>query len=263
MMQRISGTKLVVAMLVSAAALAIGAALMILSGRAAIEGITKGSSRLPQRIETPQGAMVLVGGGRFLMGPEKSPVTLRAFYIDRTEVTQQAYGSLRAKPSQSGTNPGLPIAFVSWIDAKTFCEAVGKRLPLPIEWEKAARGEFGTMFPWGDAADSTKANVAGNASAPRAPMAADSLPAGASPYGALHMAGNLWEWVDDPRQPGLYTVNSYAAKLTPPPTASERWYTIKGGAFDRPLSEAISQEFVIAPARYAAADIGFRCAKDP
>ena len=261
-MPSISGTKLAIAMLAVAVVLAVGAALTIFNGRSAIEGITKDSERLPKTLASPQGQMLLVGGGRYLMGPEKSPVILRAFYIDRTEVTREAYATLRPLPPNSTGQPGDPVTQVTWNEAKEFCETAGKRLPLPIEWEKAARGETGLIYPWGDDADVTKANVADNPASPKAPMPADSLPAGASRYGALHMAGNVWEWVDDRRVPGVRTLEQYKDLLKDPPSATEPWYALKGGAFDRPLRESISQEFVLAPARYAAPDIGFRCAKD-
>lgn len=140
--------------------------------------------------------------------------TLPAFSIDRTEVTRRAYAACvaarRCKPvppplaAPAGGDGDVPVTGVSWFDARDFCAFVGGRLPSEAEWEKAARGSDGREFPWGAEATCEQANW-GNFDGegpcagknPGFPVAVGRYPTGASPFGALDMAGNVWEWVAD------------------------------------------------------------------
>jgi formylglycine-generating enzyme required for sulfatase activity len=155
-------------------------------------------------------------------------VHVRAFAIDRTEVTVEAYeacvrGGGCAEPEvgvdcnwgKSGQERH-PINCVDWQQARTYCEWAGKRLPTEAEWEKAARGEDGRKYPWGNlgfARAGKVANIADETAKAQdsavswalegyrdgyyrtAPMG--SFPDGASPYGAEDMIGNVWEWLED------------------------------------------------------------------
>jgi serine/threonine-protein kinase len=157
--------------------------------------------------------MVSVPAGEFLMGSADSDseadsdekpqhkVYLDAFWIDQTEVTKDQYqkcvdAGKCAAPGCSGTGKGdHPVVCVSWQDATNYCGWAGRRLPTEAEWEKAARGTDGRKYPWGNEAPNDKLlnynRSVGNTSA------VGSYPSGASPYGALDMAGNVWEWTAD------------------------------------------------------------------
>jgi eukaryotic-like serine/threonine-protein kinase len=160
---------------------------------------------------------VVVPAGPFTQGSTRGEederparkVTLKAFAIDRTEVTRAAYagcvdaGRCRA-PALIEGDVNLPVTNVDWNDAQAYCKFAGGRLPTEAEWEKAARGTDAREYPWGNDADCTKANwgsfegegpCAGKN--PGRPVAVGSYPTGASPYGALDLGGNVWEWVAD------------------------------------------------------------------
>jgi toxoflavin biosynthesis protein ToxD len=141
------------------------------------------------------------------VNPDELPggsLVLPAYLIARTPVTNQLYAAFVAA---SGHRPpghweGLrpppalayhPATYVDWHDARAFCAWAGVRLPSEAEWEKAARGMDGRLFPWGSAPPGPLyANCAGWL-ATTTPVG--SCPAGASPYGTLDMAGNVWEWI--------------------------------------------------------------------
>jgi len=176
--------------------------------------------------------MVYVPEGDFIMGTpagaggdDEGPlhkVTLDGFWIDRTEVTNAQYrifvgatGHREPTICESGgptygdeTKAEHPVVCVSWDDAKAYCEWAGGRLPTEAEWEKAARGTDERVYPWGNSFDGSRTNycdtncefshrdtTADDGYAKTAPVG--SYPTGVSPYGALDMAGNVWEWVSD------------------------------------------------------------------
>lgn len=214
-------------------------------------------------IKNPTGDLLIVPKGEFQAGEDRHKADLPEFYIDKTEVTNAAYTTFAKEKSRplpaafDAAHPELPVVNVTMIEAKDFCAAAGKRLPTPLEWEKAARGSDGRLYPWGNSAD------AGNAVTDGKPLApANSMQSAGSPYGALHLAGNVWEWVDDARRPSPSAVAAMAKLLNPPPTATEPWYAARGGSFDRPIAHAVAHETISLPARFAAPNVGFRCAKD-
>jgi eukaryotic-like serine/threonine-protein kinase len=197
--------------------------------------------------------MVFVPEGAFEMGSEigltdEQPVhkvTLDAFWIDRTEVTNamyhqcvQAVGCLAPSVSTYFADPGYadhPVVYVSWVQAQTYCTWAGRRLPTEAEWEKAAAWDpinnEKRIYPWGNTFDCKKGNYEGSdcdGFAQTAPVG--SFPTGVSPYGALDMGGNVWEWVHDAFQetdPLLgNTVNYYAISPTNNPQGVDPSTTI-------------------------------------
>ncbi len=218
----------------------------------------------PANMAAPSGDMVLAPAGTFLFGETKQQAFLPAFYIDKTEVTNAAYAAFcqatghKPPPDFRVDRPGYPVVNVSMVDARAFAAWAGKRIPSGREWEKAARGEKGQAFPWGDQADGSRVNVGLGMLLP-----ANAFPKGASPYGALQMIGNAWEWVNDPRSPTDEEVESYTHRMHPPLASDELWFAVRGGGFDySQLTPLLVWDAKSAPERWLSDDIGFRCVKD-
>jgi len=220
-------------------------------------------SSMPATISSASGDMVLVPAGDFEFGKDRRHASLPAFYIDRTEVTNAAYQEFcnaTGRPLPDGfpaDRADLPVVNVTVIDAHAFATWAGKRLPNGKEWEKAARGSDGRSFPWGNQRDPARANLAA-----KSLRAASDFADGASPCGALQMVGNAWELVEQLTQPSQQALENFRIALQPPPNAAEPWYTIRGGGFDTPLTDALIWDSTTVPARWKAPNLGFRCAKD-
>jgi serine/threonine-protein kinase len=166
----------------------------------------------------PPADMVSVPPGLFTMGADDDANSAPAhklniavpFFIDRTEVTNQAYracveAGICQPPRQTSSlthphyfgNPEFdryPVVYVTWQDARDFCAWRGRRLPTEAEWEKAARGDDGRLFPWGNQWDPKRVRLSGEDPRNGDMAAVGSFPENASPYGALDMSGNAWEW---------------------------------------------------------------------
>jgi eukaryotic-like serine/threonine-protein kinase len=216
---------------------------------------------VPPRIDTPSGAMRLVPAGPFLYDRDNRQGTLPAFYIDETEVTNAAYRKFCEATNHPVPLKPLwdehylekdlyPVVNVTWDDAVAFAQWAGKRLPTELEWEKAARGTDGRAWPWGSSFDPAKANLGGSADGYEFAAPVGRFPAGASPYGVLDMAGNVWEWVADAYRP--------AKELKP----KDR--VVKGGAFVRGAgqNESAASFHGALSRQERPGSIGFRCAKD-
>ncbi len=220
--------------------------------------------KLASTISTSTGEMALVPAGPFLSGADKRSVHVGAFYIDKTEVTREAYGRFcgdtgRPLPRRFNEKPGnYPVVHVNVDDARAYARWAGKRLPTRQEWEKAARSTDGRLYPWGNNADTRRANVSpgGDTTGEIVPVTAH--PTGASPHGVLQMLGNAWEFVDQRGSPSAEAVQQFT--LEPPVTATEPWITICGGSYSEPLWRVYACTEV--PARYSWYNIGFRCVKD-
>ena len=151
-----------------------------------------------------------------------------------------------------------PMGSVTWFEADRFCRSQGKRLPTEAEWEKAARGTDGRLFPWGDAPPDQKLAVFDRSSSSSVELAAvDSLSAGRSPYGLHHMAGNVAEWVQDWNGIDWYVI---MPERNPQGPSSGRYRVIRGGSWrSPPVMLRAATRNAAEPARRSPT-IGFRCA---
>lgn len=164
-----------------------------------------GAGDQTDKVLVPAGAAMLGGPGHSSMvGPAK--FILPDFNIDKYEVSNTRYkaftkGTQRAAPlfddDPDFNKPDQPVTGVSWNDAHAFCAWAGGRLPSEEEWEKAARGPDGRIYPWGNQDTISNAYLKGES-----PAAIGSHPKDVSPYGVFDMAGNVSEWVSDFRIAG-------------------------------------------------------------
>lgn len=203
--------------------------------------------------------------------PEEYPerqVNLRPFKIDRTEVTNAAYRMcVQAKACDASRfmdDPILgkedhPVVGVTWEDAVAFCEWVGRRLPTEAEWEMAAKGKDHRKWPWQGAFRTTHANTnQADDHELTAPVNAYDL--GRSTYGALNMAGNAGEWVQDYFDPTYYRSEDNVTDPTGPTRGRER--VVRGGSYLEPSHLArVSARRAKLPTE-SDNTVGFRCARD-
>jgi formylglycine-generating enzyme required for sulfatase activity len=203
-------------------------------------------------------SMILIPGGTFLAGPDEHPATLKAFYIDATEVTNADFCAI-IHCADASAAADLPAVNVTVAQAREYAKYKGERLPTALEWERAARGANGYLYPWGDVANPSLANVYNNPSlAAHALMPVRTFRG----YPAYQMVGNAWELVEGPVTPTPEDVAGFANLLRPAPTAKEPWVGVRGGSFREPLTPGVVSSSLAIPERFSAPDIGFRCAKD-
>ena len=151
-------------------------------------------------VPVPAGSAIL--GAEVLTGlPGPKPYDVARFRIDRFEVSNAQYAAFAAATGHAPSefhdeddlaDPDQPVTGVRWADAKAYCNWLGKRLPTEVEWEKAARGTTGQLFPWGPKFDAARAHLSG-----KAPSKINAHPNDQSPYGVQGLAGNVSEWVAD------------------------------------------------------------------
>ena len=224
---------------------------------------------------------VYVPAGSFLMGSEDGnanerpvhEVTLDAFWLDRTEVTNAQYATCVAgggcSPPESYSsytrdsyydNPAYanyPVIYVSWQDAAAYAAWAGGQLPTEAEWEYAARGPESRAYPWGHQAITCDlANYWGkDGGCVGDTSKAGDYPDGASWVGALNMAGNVWEWVND-WYAGDYYARSPGNNPTGPDTGE--WRALRGGSwgdYDQYTRAAYRSNYLPG---YWLNDVGFR-----
>ncbi len=251
---------------------------------------------LPPDVWDDLDTQIVIPSGPFLMGSDKKRtseqnrpqhrVDLPAYSIDKYPTTNIQYARFIA---DKGYRPPLnwvdgaippemethPVVMVSWYDASNYCSWAGKRLPSEAEWEKAARGSDGRRWPWGEHMDASRLNTyysVGSTTDVRA------YPQGASPYGVMDMAGNVFEWIEDDFLPYLGTdapaelfqgkrgvaqsPSDRAMKVVDLVGIDAKYKVLRGGSWKSdPFSTATYHRNNSWP-HYASDFFGFRCAAD-
>lgn len=206
--------------------------------------------------------MVLVPVGKYAVGihprqqtDDEDRKALFAFYIDRTEITVRQFW--RYEPDYvpprapgEGVCPECPATGIDWFQASRYCLWANKRLPREAEWEAAARGQDQRRWPWGNTFIPERGNFSAGDGPPRV-RPVGSFPAGASPFGALDMAGNAWEWVRSPLGGALRS------------ETGERLQVAKGGGYTSLGNEVDISFRNPAPSNMKHPAFGFRCVKAP
>ncbi len=246
-------------------------------------GLTKNAFKECQKL--------FIGGtcskDKFTNEEPEHTIYLDAYNIDKYEVSNVAYRAcvdddICKPPSNTSSFAGTsyyddsaynnyPVINVDWDMANAYCEWRDARLPTEAEWEKAARGENGSVYPWGSSFDGSGVNFC-DSNCPfkfdwanknyndgyteTAPV--DSFPNGISPYGVYNMAGNVWEWVND-----WYDSSYYSKSPTSDPAGpgSGNVRTLRGGSWVDPGHYTRTSYRVGLKPSYVNTYVGFRCAR--
>lgn len=239
---------------------------------------TPSQTNLPNEIsDTFSVTMRLVPEGEFIMGSDSNfdtekpshLVNLDAYYIDKYEVTNAFYRAcveagdctyIETYSPESTvylddiTYQNYPVFAVDWNSAWTYCNWRGMRLPTEAEWEKAARGTDGRIYPWGNNINNARANYDLNVGDI---VPVGSYEGGVSIYGIYDMAGNVWEWVNSQYKDYPYDSNDGRENLNP-----SGIHVLRGGDFSQPADFVrSSHRFPLAPPDILIMT-GIRCAKD-
>jgi formylglycine-generating enzyme required for sulfatase activity len=226
-------------------------------------------------------SMVLVPAGEFTMGslggdPDEQPVRkvyVGAFFMDKYQVVVLQYARfLEATHHDSPpewtlmnkqTNRNRPVANVDWMEADIYCKWAGKRLPTEAEWEKAARGTDGRVYPWGNEPPTRFHANSGKEvwSNHTALMPVGTLEEGKSPYGIYDMAGNVWEWVSDWYDQDYYKTSP---SQNPPGPRRGDYKVVRGGSWgSNGITDLRSSDRETHLPSFRGLGTGFRCAKNP
>jgi formylglycine-generating enzyme required for sulfatase activity len=238
------------------------------------------SQEKPASAQPQEGSMVVVPAGEFTMGSptgdlDEQPahqVYVDAFSMDKYEVTVGQYAAFLQATGVTSPSDWMtmnqpahlkhPVANVDWTDAVAYCKWVGKRLPTEAEWEKAARGTDGRLYPWGnDPPTPRHANYGKTGLHNHGALASvGTLKDGKSPYGIYDMAGNVWEWVSDWYDNDYYK-NSPLQNPTGPSSGESK--VLRGGSWDSDPPHLRSALRYFHRSAHRHKDYGFRCVKTP
>ncbi|MFD8386178.1 SUMF1/EgtB/PvdO family nonheme iron enzyme [Streptomyces sp. NPDC059679] len=193
--------------------------------------------------------MTKIGEGVFMSGSKNEPQWLESYYIDVFPVTNADYARFVAATGHPAPRHweekgrcsdrlwDHPVVWVTWRDAATYAAWAGKALPSSHQWEKAARGTAGAIYPWGDQPTVAKCNVRESGIGETTPVSR--YHSGVSPLGVYDMCGNTWEWCSTETEPGRYE--------------------LKGSAFTSPFFRCVPAEYNDASIDMYDDDTGFRC----
>ncbi|MFO0631144.1 MAG: SUMF1/EgtB/PvdO family nonheme iron enzyme [Polyangiales bacterium] len=232
----------------------------------------------PDLLRCPDDARYIPGGS-FTMGataddapPDERPaheVSLSDYCLDRTEVSSGAYTRCVAagactRPATQSPVEEAPVTGVDWNQSERYCRFVGGRLPTEAEWEFAARGTDGRLFPWGNEppgdCERIDWTVSGASCRGVGASPVGTYPRGESPYGVLDLSGNVWEWTAD------WYARSYEGAQAQDPTGPEQGSArvTRGGGWNNDQPDRLRSTFREGqhPA-FHDYDLGFRCAYDP
>ena len=233
--------------------------------------------RLAQQGIAPPEGMVLIPAGEFAMGaedglPDTRPmhrVYLSTYWLDRHEVTNRQYrqcvesgGCAPPKDQSAYEDPTLadhPVTNVTWAQARHYCGWPGKRLPTEAEWEKAARGIDGRLYPWGNSDEVAKARPRPAERTKNGTAPVGTMDFARSPYGVADLVMNVSEWVND-----WYAEDFYRSSPGRDPQGPARgsFRVLRGGELsDRPLELRASYRGWD-DMTYWGPSLGFRCAQD-
>jgi len=239
--------------------------------------------------------LLCVPAGEFTMGRDDAGMSdqkpahvvyVDSFWIDKTEVTNQMYSDcvsagVCALPTKTEnyldrvTNESgygqRPVVYISWDDAQKYCNWVGRRLPTEAEWEKAARGIDQRLYPWGNTWESDRANYcdvncendgkdSSHNDGHRWTAPVGTYPDGASPYGALDMAGNVDEWVSDWYDEDYYTESEIDNPTGP---LGGDYRVVRGGSWFYESFRCQTTDRRLSGQSNVTSYIGFRCAVSP
>jgi formylglycine-generating enzyme required for sulfatase activity len=244
--------------------------------------------------------MALINAGGFTRGINKTGkeafadeapaknIYLSSYYIDKFEVSNAEYTEFIKATDHPApaywdhhqlNQPSQPVTGVNWFDANTYCHWANKRLPSEAEWEKAARGPAGLIYPWGNNLDYSKANFSkGKTGQNNITVSVDAHPEGKSYYGVYNMAGNVFEWVQDWYDSDYYKTGKEIrnpkgpqnkiffgfAKTSENPASTLTKKVIRGGSWFAPAqSITTTHRFWNDPINNSyGVGLGFRCARD-
>lgn len=226
----------------------------------------KNKKYLPTHLHArDRSVMVLVPAGTYQVHAPASrnsatrlqATTLPAFYIDRTEITVAQYQAFQDEYDATGFTgeppcPQCPAVGIDWHSAQRYCLWAGKKLPTEAEWEAAARGPTAQRLPWGNKHFAQAGNILGAEDGFDRLAPVGSFPLGASPFAALDMIGNAWEWVSP------VTAVSPAKAAQP---SGKIFQTVKGGSWRSPKKMAVISFRNTVESTIKNPTFGFRCAK--